>query len=151
MIHTDTRINHALHYSQVYLHIHMFVLMQGDEMQRPHDSELQVFHAQICQALADPTRILLLYHLADGPKTVGALAESLGISQPTVSRHLKVLRERGMVIATRYGATIECRLVDERPIQALDLLRSVMHDNLTRRAELISVIDIEDARGESPA
>ncbi len=109
-------------------------------MQRPEDSELRIFHAQICQALADPTRILVLYHLADGPQTVGTLAEALGISQPTISRHLKVLRERGMVIATRRGAAIECRLADDRPIQALDLLRSVMHDNLTRRAELINAV-----------
>jgi DNA-binding transcriptional ArsR family regulator len=107
-------------------------------MKQPQEAEIQLFHAQICQALADPTRILLLYQLADGPKTVGMLAQSLGISQPTVSRHLKVLRERGMVMATRYGATIECRLVDDRPIQALDLLRSVMHDNLTRNAGLVS-------------
>jgi ArsR family transcriptional regulator len=119
-------------------------------MQQPKESEIQVFHAQICQALADPTRILLLYHLADGPKSVGALADSLGISQLTVSRHLKVLRERGMVMATRYGATIECRLVDDRPIQALDLLRSVMHDNLTRNAELVSALrDDNETHSES--
>lgn len=109
-------------------------------MQRPQDGELRVFHAQICQALADPTRILILYHLADGPQTVGALAEALGISQPTVSRHLKVLREQGMVMATRHGAAIECRLLDDRPIQALDVLREVMHDNLTRRAGLINAL-----------
>ena len=109
-------------------------------MPRPQDSELRVFHAQICQALADPTRIMLLYHLADGPQTVGTLAEELGVSQPTVSRHLKLLRERGMVIATRHGAAIECRLADDRPIQALDLLRAVMHDPLTRRAELVNAL-----------
>ena len=109
-------------------------------MPRPQDSELRVFHAQICQALADPTRIMLLYHLADGPQTVGTLADELGISQPTVSRHLKMLREQGMVMATRRGAAIECRLLDDRPIQALDILRAVMHDNLTRRAELVNAL-----------
>jgi ArsR family transcriptional regulator len=109
-------------------------------MQQPQEAEIQLFHAQICQALADPTRILLLYRLAEGPQNVGELASALKISQPTVSRHLKVLRERGMVTTTRYGATVEYRLIDDRPIQALDLLRSVLHDSLSRSAELIDAI-----------
>ncbi len=110
-------------------------------MQQPQESEIQLFHAQICQALADPTRILLLYRLAEGPQNVGELAAGLNISQPTVSRHLKVLRERGMVTSTRYGATVEYRLNDDRPIQALDLLRSVLRDNLARNAELASALN----------
>lgn len=109
-------------------------------MQQPQEAEIQLFHAQICQALADPTRIMLLYQLAAGPQNVGSLATALNLSQPTVSRHLKVLRERGMVTTTRYGATIEYRLIDERPIQALDLLREVLHDNLSRNAELAGVL-----------
>ena len=110
-------------------------------MQQPQEAEIQLFHAQICQALADPTRILLLYRLAEGPQNVGELASGLNISQPTVSRHLKVLRERGMVTSTRYGATVEYRLVDERPIQALDLLRSVLRDNLSRNAVLVDALN----------
>ena len=109
-------------------------------MQQPLEAEIQMFHAQICQALADPTRILLLYRLAEGPQNVGELAMALSISQPTVSRHLKVLRERGMVTTTRYGATVVYRLMDDRPIRALDLLRSVLHDNLSHSVELIDAI-----------
>jgi ArsR family transcriptional regulator len=109
-------------------------------MQQPQEAEIQLFHAQICQALADPTRILLLYRLAEGPQNVGELSNTLQVSQPTVSRHLKVLRERGMVTSTRHGATVEYRLVDDRPIQALDLLRAVLRDNLTRSAELAGAL-----------
>jgi DNA-binding transcriptional ArsR family regulator len=109
-------------------------------VQQPQEAEIQLFHAQICQALADPTRILLLYRLSEGPQNVGELAAALSVSQPTVSRHLKVLRERGMVTTTRYGATVEYRLIDDRPIQALDLLRSVLRDSLSRSAELAGVL-----------
>ena len=83
----------------------------------------------------------VLYRLAEGPQNVGELATTLKISQPTVSRHLKVLRERGMVSSTRHGATIEYRLIDDRPIQALDLLRSVLRDNLTRSAGLVDALN----------
>jgi len=64
------------------------------------------------------------------------LAEMSGASQPTVSRHLKVLRDRGLVTATREGNTIRYTLRDPRVIQALDLLRAVMADVLTERAGL---------------
>lgn len=110
-------------------------------MQQPQEAEIQLFHAQICQALADPTRILLLYRLSEGPLNVGELATTLGLSQPTVSRHLKVLRERGMVATTRYGATVVYSLIDDRPIKALDLLRSVLRDNLSRSAGLVGVLN----------
>jgi DNA-binding transcriptional ArsR family regulator len=102
--------------------------------------EINLLHAQICQGLADPNRILILYLLADGPRYVTELAEMLKVSQPTVSRHLKVLRDRSLVTATREGNTVNYALRDRRIIQALDLLRAVMTDVLTERAELIEAI-----------
>jgi ArsR family transcriptional regulator len=109
-------------------------------MPRPPESEIRELHAQICQALADPTRILLLYALVDGPKNVGELAGELELSQPNVSRHLKVLRERGMAIATREGATVVYSLADKRVIKALDLMREVLADHLAQRAQLAEAI-----------
>jgi DNA-binding transcriptional ArsR family regulator len=104
------------------------------------EQEVSQLHAEICAGLADPTRILILYWLADGPHNVAQLADSLDLSQPTVSRHLKVLRERGMVGAVRLGTVVEYRLADRRLIQALDLLRAVLRDNLTHRAELAGMM-----------
>lgn len=98
-------------------------------------------HAEICAGLADPTRILILYELAEAPRNVTQLAEALNLSQPLVSRHLKVLRERGMVVANRVGAAVEYRVSDLRLIQAMDLLRAVLHDNLSRRAELVGAFE----------
>jgi DNA-binding transcriptional ArsR family regulator len=123
--------------------------MEPAAMQQPQEAEIQLFHAQICQALADPTRILMLYRLAEEPQNVGELAAALNVSQPTVSRHLKVLRERGMVTSTRHGATVIYRLVDDRPIQALDLLRAVLRDSLSRNAELVGMLN--EAAGNKEA
>jgi DNA-binding transcriptional ArsR family regulator len=102
--------------------------------------EINLLHAQICQGLADPNRILILYLLADSPRYVTELAEMLNVSQPTVSRHLKVLRDRSLVTATREGNTVNYALRDRRIIQALDLLRAVMTDALAERAELIEAM-----------
>jgi ArsR family transcriptional regulator len=79
----------------------------------------------------------MLYILSDGPHTVSELAQELGLSQPAASRHLKVLRQRGMVIATRCGFNVQYSLGDARLIEALDLLRAALRDHLTHRAHLI--------------
>lgn len=99
--------------------------------------EITQLHADFCSALADSTRLILLYALADGPRNVTELTEELGMPQPTVSRHLKVLRDRGMVNATRQGMTVQYSLGDHRIIDALDTLRSIMRDRIQYRASLI--------------
>ena len=109
-------------------------------MDRTLVEEVNLLHAQVCQGLADPTRILILYLLADSPRHVTELAEVLGVKQPTVSHHLKVLRDRGLVTATREGNTVRYTLRDRRIIQALDLLRAVMADILAGRAKLAGAI-----------
>jgi ArsR family transcriptional regulator len=100
--------------------------------------EINLLHARVCKGLADPNRILLLYTLAEQPHTVNELAEALNLLQPTVSRHLKVLRERGMVTAQREGQSVKYTLGDERIVQALDLLRSFLADNLRNQVALVS-------------
>lgn len=102
--------------------------------------EINHLHAEICGGLSDPKRIAILYALAEGPKNVMELAESLEMPQPTISRHLKILRERRMVKAERNGANIIYSLGDKRITKALDLLREVLADDLSRRSELAEAI-----------
>ena len=106
--------------------------------------EITQLHADICSALADPRRILMLYALAEQPRNVSDLAAEIGISQPAASRHLNILRERGMVVAAREGQSVVYSLVDLRTIQALDLLRTILGETLKSRGQLAqAVLDIE--------
>lgn len=93
--------------------------------------------ADLCSAFADPTRILILYALDERPRNVTELTLELQITQPAASRHLKVLRERGLVAADRQGTTVTYHISDQRLIQALDLLRSVLRDRIAHRASLM--------------
>ncbi|MEW5941228.1 MAG: metalloregulator ArsR/SmtB family transcription factor, partial [Chloroflexota bacterium] len=102
--------------------------------------EVSQLEAELCFALADPNRILILYALDERSRNVTELGEALGLTQPTTSRHLKILRERGLVRAERRGTVIEYSLNDRRIIQALDLLRSVLRDRLVARANLMEEV-----------
>jgi DNA-binding transcriptional ArsR family regulator len=99
--------------------------------------EITQLHANMCSALADPNRILLLYALGEAPRCVSDLAGEVGLSQPAASRHLKILRESGLVRAVRQGQSVEYNLTDARLIEALNILRSVLRDGIAFRAGLM--------------
>jgi len=103
--------------------------------------EINELHANICQALADPKRILILYTLSEKPCNVTEIAESLDVPQPTVSRHLKMLRERGLVVGERQANSVIYSLADRRVVEALDIMRAVLADLLSHNARLVEKID----------
>jgi ArsR family transcriptional regulator len=74
--------------------------------------------ARRLRAVADPTRLAMLDFLADGPHSVGDIARSFSLAQPTVSSHVKHLREAGLVTAERRGARIDVSL-DRNAVEAL--------------------------------
>jgi len=98
--------------------------------------EITLLHANLCSALADPTRILMLYALNEKPCNVNTLAEELAISQSAASRHVNLLRERGLVTSVRDGQSVLNSLADPRVIEALDLLRAVLTSKLKNQAAL---------------
>jgi DNA-binding transcriptional ArsR family regulator len=69
-------------------------------------------------ALGDPTRRAMLQRLAHGPATAGQLGAPFSISQPATSRHLRVLRDAGLVETTSSGRNLWYEL---RPGPLLDL------------------------------
>lgn len=99
-------------------------------------AEIDRLHAQVCNGLADPNRILILYTIADNAYNVSDLAKAIELPQSTVSRHLKILRDRGMVTAQRDGQSVYYALTDDRIIQALDLLRAMLASSLENQGEL---------------
>ena len=98
--------------------------------------EIHQLHDQVCDALGNPSRVLILYALRDQPRFVTDMALELDIPQSSVSRHLKVLRDRGLVLPRREGAAVYYELTDMRVIEALDLLRGIMTDRLHRQVEI---------------
>lgn len=101
-------------------------------MIKPDIQELRTMHAHLCQAIADPTRIALLYELGESPKHVNQLVEALNLPQGTVSRHLKILRDRSLVTTRRDGPFVYYRLADPRVIEALEIMRSILGNMLTQ-------------------
>lgn len=76
--------------------------------------------ATTLQALATPSRLLILSMLQSGPSTVGALAEAVRMEQSAVSHQLRLLRNLGLVHGERKGRTIEYRLYDTHVAELIE-------------------------------
>ncbi|ASO22093.1 ArsR family transcriptional regulator [Actinoalloteichus hoggarensis] len=67
----------------------------------------------LLRALAAPVRISIVLQLRQAERCVHELVESLGVTQPLISQHLRVLKSAGVVQGTRQGREVVYRLVDE--------------------------------------
>lgn len=100
-------------------------------------------------ALADPTRRAILARLALGEATVMELANPFEMSQPAVSRHLKVLEGAGLIIRRAEGTKRPCRLAPDAIAeidQWLSWLREAMARNFDRLDNVLA--ELESPKGD---
>ena len=96
---------------------------------------------QTFAALADPTRRSILARLALGEATVNELAEPFAISQPAISRHIRVLSEAGLIVQRVDGTKRPCRLAPgalSELDQYLQMLRGSLARNYRRLDQLLA-------------
>lgn len=94
----------------------------GDERYR--------LHADLCKVLTDPKRLMILDALRGDDRSVGELAETLGIALPNASQHLAVLRNAGLVEGRRTGTTIVYRLAEPTIVEACDIVQRIVQRRL---------------------
>jgi DNA-binding transcriptional ArsR family regulator len=90
-------------------------------------------------ALSDPTRRAILMRLAKGEATVLELAEPFEMSQPAISKHLKVLEGAGLILRRVEGAKRPCRLAKEG-VEAVDQWLGVLRNALARNYDRLDVV-----------
>jgi DNA-binding transcriptional ArsR family regulator len=108
------------------------------------EDEVALMHRYICEGIGDAKRLRLLYLVAERPHNVTELTELLDVTQPTVSHHLRILRERGLVNAERDGTSIYYSLADPRILEAMDILRSFVADMLLEKANVLNNTSAND-------
>jgi len=77
---------------------------------------------QLLKALSNPDRLLLMCHLAEREQCVGELEAASGISQPTLSQQLGVLREQGLVATRREGKNIYYSIDSPQALAVMEVL-----------------------------
>jgi DNA-binding transcriptional ArsR family regulator len=94
-------------------------------------------------ALADPTRRAILTRLASGETTINELAEPFKMTQPAISRHIKVLENAGLIVRRIDGTRRPCRLAPaaiNEIDQWLGMLREALAANYDRLDEVLATM-----------
>lgn len=101
-----------------------------DHARQPIDHAVAAEIAHVMQALATPSRVMILGRLRESDCTVTELAAHLGMEQSAVSHQLRVLRLLGLVVGARDGRTVVYALHDDHVAELLD--QAVSHAEHTR-------------------
>src|SRR6516165_1467729 len=83
-----------------------------DEYPAPPPREIMEAAGELLRALAAPVRIAIVLHLLESQRCVHELVDALGVPQPLVSQHLRILKAAGVVEGERSGREVLYRLVD---------------------------------------
>src|SRR2546425_12973971 len=97
----------------------------ADNSHRTFKDRLYAQFALIGKALASPGRLELLELLAQGPRTVEALADESNLSIANASQHLQVLRQAGLIESEKHGLFVEYRLAGQDVFEMCRALRVV--------------------------
>jgi ArsR family transcriptional regulator, zinc-responsive transcriptional repressor len=97
--------------------------------------------SELLRALGAPHRLAVVLELADGPRCVHELVETLGISQSLASQHLRVLRTSGLVTGTRRGKETLYALAD-------DHIAHIARDAVTHGTEPRGALPVSDGPEE---
>ncbi|OGR58698.1 MAG: hypothetical protein A2X36_14255 [Elusimicrobia bacterium GWA2_69_24] len=115
-------------------------------MCRHMHTDIYEAHAAMCRIFTHPARLQIIDLLGKGESSVTAITGSVGIGRPTVSQHLAVLREQGVVRTRRSGTTIYYSIADPRIIDACRTMRAVLIDRMRGQGLLASRAEREARR-----
>ena len=107
---------------------------------RKSDSNNEIFErqARICKAFAHPGRLQILDLLGGGEKGLSELQGALGISKTGMSQHVAILKAVGVITTRRNGKQIYCSLAMPEVKQACQLIRKVLHAQITGSHRLLT-------------
>jgi ArsR family transcriptional regulator len=94
------------------------------------DDSLFERHAEFCKMFSNPKRLRILHLLKDSEYSVSEISEETGISQPTVSQHLRKMRDQGVVTKREAGLNNYYSIADARIVEGMNTMREVLLDQL---------------------
>lgn len=98
--------------------------------------ELFDLHARLCKVLTDPKRLQILAFLEEGRRSVNEMAIKLGSRPSTVSQHLALMRQSGLLTTERQGTTIYYSLAYPEILEACRIVHEILRKQLTAAGQL---------------
>ena len=104
-------------------------------MEEPLDPEMCHLVADFFMVYANPVRIHIFCALRSGPKRVSELADHAGVSLQNISQHLRILRDRGAVVARKEGKHTYYSITNVKYLMGVQMIRDALVEDMQKRAE----------------
>jgi len=115
---------------------HYLVIVPNMQMTEQHKARLEA-RAGILKALAHPTRLFLVEALSDRPHCVNDLTDMVGADTSTVSKHLSVLKNAGLILDTKQGKQVFYSLRIPCALNFLDCVEAVLKEQVKDRLAVV--------------
>lgn len=96
-------------------------------------------HAEICASLSNEKRLRIIDLLGEEELSFGELSDKLNIKRPNLAQHLFILKERGIIVMRRQGKNTFYRISDSRVIEACQLMREVLMDQIRKKQAFLEL------------
>lgn len=93
--------------------------------------------AELCLAMGHSIRLQIVHLLRQGPRRVNDIARELRVGQATISRHLSVLRNVGILSSQRQGTDIIYKIANPRIPEICESMRMILAERETQRSEIV--------------
>lgn len=110
------------------------------------DKRVFEFQARLCQVLASPKRLEILYTLKDNELTAGDLAKAVEVTMPNLSQHLSLMKQHGLVESRKEGLNMYYRLSSEHIMDVCDAVRRVLAEQLARQSVLLDQVSFSEKK-----
>lgn len=104
------------------------------------DRRIYELQARLCQVLASPKRLEILYTLKDSEMTAGDLAKAVDVTMPNLSQHLSLMKQHGLVESRKEGLNMYYRVASDQILDTLSSVRRVLAEQLTRQSVLLDQV-----------
>lgn len=101
------------------------------------NDQIYAYHAEMCKVFSHPKRLELIDVLRDKEMSAGELGERLGLAPANLSQHLGMMRERHILVSRKEGNVVYYRIANPRLLEAFDLLREILFEQIRQDAALI--------------
>lgn len=102
--------------------------------------ELQSLQAELMAALGHPNRVKIVDFLRSGERCVCEIVPALGLEQSNLSRHLRVLREVGILESRKEGVSVYYKVSDPRIFKLLDLSTGIIKREIKSRFRILTTV-----------
>jgi ArsR family transcriptional regulator len=97
-------------------------------------------HADVCKVFSNGKRLEILNTLRDKEMTASELIEKIRLSKANLSQHMSILKLKGVVVSRREGLNIFYRISNPKIIQACDLMREVLLEQLQEKGKMGAIL-----------